>query len=271
MSADRPPATLAGILRSGDMGLASQPGTLPAAIGQDDDGQGVVADLAGASVVLVAGPDGSGKSTAVNAVVCSLLMSRTPSEVNLLLFDPTGVELTQYRGVPHLAQPPITEAAGALHALRWLDGARTERLETFRRASVRDLAAYNQGDLGRRLPHLVFVGDEFETVLQQGNEAADAVTSVTRDAEAVGIHLVVSMPTEVASDLIRLTPHDWRHVIVFGRVTDDVLARPPSDERARIPPHSLLYQSPRSREAVRLQGVQVSGSELQEVVGRWRA
>jgi DNA segregation ATPase FtsK/SpoIIIE, S-DNA-T family len=268
MTADQPPATLAAILRSGDMGLASQPGTLPAAIGQDDDGQGVVANLASASVVLVAGPDGSGKSSAVNAIVCSLLMSRTPSELNLLLFDPTGVELTQYRGIRHLAQPPITDAAEALRTLQRLERARRERLEMFRAAGVRDLAAYHERASRPRLPHLVFVGDEFETVLQQGSEAAELVVSVTRDAEAVGIHFVVSMPTEVASDLIRLIPHEWRHVIVFGRVTDDVLVRPPSDEPSRIPAHSLLYQAPRSREAVRLQGVQVSSSELQEILRR---
>lgn len=268
MDADQTRVTLADLLRSGDRGLASQLGTLPAAIGHNDEAQGILADLTKTSIVLVAGPDGSGKSTAVNAIVCSLLMSRSPSDLNLLLFDPTGVELTQYRGVPHLAQAPITDPEEALRALRWLEGARMERLELFRRAGVRDLAAYNERAEGR-LPHMVFVGDEFETVLQQSREAAGVLASVTRNAQAVGIHLVVSMPTDVASDLIRLVPHDWRHVIVFGRVNDDLLVRQPSDESGRIPAHSLLYQSPGSRRALRLHGAAVSNSEVQDVVRRW--
>lgn len=269
MSEHQSSESLAAVLRSGDHGLASQTEALPAAIGMDDDGHGVIADLSDAPIAIVAGPDGSGKSTALNAIVCSLLMSRSPSELNLLLFDPTGVELTQYRGIRHLVEAPIADQQGALRALRWLEQARIQRLETFRQARARNLAEYN-ARAGRPMQHLVLVGDEFETVLQQSGEAAETVTRVTRDAESVGIHLLVSMPTEVASDLVRVVRHDRRHVIVFGRVSDEALARAPSDERARIPAHSLLYQAPGSGRALRLRGLEVSDSDLQAVVQRWR-
>lgn len=259
--------SLAVLLRAN--GPASETDSLPAAIGLDDDGRGVIADLSHAPIAIVAGPDGSGKSTALNAIVCSLLLSRSPSELNLLLFDPTGVELIQYRGIRHLVEAPISDQQGALRALRWLEQARIQRLETFRQARVRNLAEYNAG-AAHPMPHLAFVGDEFETVLQQNGEAAETVTRVTRDAGSVGVHLLASMPTEVASDLVRVVPHDRRHVIVFGRVSDDVLARPPLDERARIPAHSLLYQAPGSGRALRLRGLQVSDSDLQAVVQRWR-
>lgn len=267
---DRPPSvSLATVLDSGDYELASRLGALPAAIGLDVDGQGVVADLSNASIIVVAGPDGSGKSTALNAILCSLLMGRSPQELNLVLFDPTGVELTQYRGIRHLTEAPITDSDGALRALRWLEQTRMQRLESFRQVGVRSLDEYNAG-VERQMPHLLFVGDEFETVLQHNREVAETVASVTRDADSVGIHLLVSMPTDVASELIRVVPHDWRHVLVFGRVSDEALALPPPGEPARIPAYSLLYQSPGSRTAVRLTGLDVPDSDLQDVVRRWR-
>ena len=50
--------------------------------------------------LLIAGATGSGKSTVVNGIMHAALF-RAPSELQLVLIDPKGTELIEYRGLPH--------------------------------------------------------------------------------------------------------------------------------------------------------------------------
>lgn len=50
--------------------------------------------------LLIAGATGSGKSTVVNGIMHTALF-RAPSELQLVLIDPKGTELIEYRDLPH--------------------------------------------------------------------------------------------------------------------------------------------------------------------------
>ena len=84
------------------------------ALGQDVAGQPFSADLAEMPHVLIAGATGSGKSVCVNAIICSLLMRATPTEVKLILIDPKRVEMAQYKGIPHLLTEVIVDSDKAV-------------------------------------------------------------------------------------------------------------------------------------------------------------
>ncbi len=92
------------ILQSIPEGIA-----LPMALGKDITGRPVVGDLAKMPHLLVAGATGAGKSVCLNCVIASLLVSKTPDEVEMLMIDPKRVELTMYNGIPHLKNEVITD------------------------------------------------------------------------------------------------------------------------------------------------------------------
>ncbi|MFQ5495543.1 MAG: DNA translocase FtsK 4TM domain-containing protein, partial [Phycisphaerae bacterium] len=92
---------------------------LPLFLGKDAGGSPLVSDLAQMPHMLIAGTTGSGKSVCLNAVILSVLMTQRPDKVKLILIDPKMVELSQYKDVPHLMCPIVTDMIRAQKILDW--------------------------------------------------------------------------------------------------------------------------------------------------------
>ena len=117
---------------------------LAIALGKDIIGEPVVADLARAPHLLVAGTTGSGKSVGLNAMILSLLYRVTPDEVRFVMIDPKMLELSIYDGIPHLLAPVVTDMKLAANALNWCVWEMERRYRLMSCFHVRNLAGYNQ-------------------------------------------------------------------------------------------------------------------------------
>jgi S-DNA-T family DNA segregation ATPase FtsK/SpoIIIE len=113
-------------------------------LGKDISGSAVAVDLAKMPHLLVAGTTGSGKSVAVNGMICSVLFNANPEEVRMIMIDPKMVELSIYEGIPHLLLPVVTDPKKANLALRWAVDEMERRYELVSKAGVRDILAYNK-------------------------------------------------------------------------------------------------------------------------------
>ncbi|HAJ00101.1 MAG TPA: DNA translocase FtsK, partial [Dehalococcoidia bacterium] len=106
------------VMESPDFRKISGKGGLPVALGQDTGGTSVVTDLAGLPHLLIAGATGSGKSVCLNSVVASLILTKPPDQLRMVMVDPKRVELTPFNGIPHLAIPVIVDVDEVKSALR---------------------------------------------------------------------------------------------------------------------------------------------------------
>src|SRR6185295_2288695 len=127
-----------------DEGVQKAKSRLTLGLGKDIAGAPVAVDLAKMPHLLVAGTTGSGKSVAVNGMICSLLFNATPDEVRLLMIDPKMVELSIYEGIPHLLLPVVTDPKKANLALRWAVDEMERRYDLISKSGVRDIASYNK-------------------------------------------------------------------------------------------------------------------------------
>ena len=93
--------------------------------------------------LLIAGRTGTGKSVCLNAMILSILMTKRPDEVKLLLIDPKMVELSQFKRIPHLMHPVVTDMKKAESLLSWACDKMDERYAFLARAGVRNIQAYN--------------------------------------------------------------------------------------------------------------------------------
>ena len=185
---------------------------LPIVLGRNIPGEAQIIDLVRTPHLLIAGATGSGKSVCVNAIICSLLFRRSPSELRLLLIDPKIVELKLYNDIPHLLTPVITDPKRALKALQHCIHEMERRYVLLDSMGVRDILAYNRRIRERAiaataLPYLVVVIDEFADLMAVvGKELESTLARLAAMSRAVGIHLVLATQrpsTDVITGLIK--------------------------------------------------------------------
>ena len=117
---------------------------IPLFLGKDSEGRPLVYDLAEMPHLLIAGATGTGKSVCMNAIILSMLMTRRPDEVKMIMIDPKMVELSEFRQVPHLMHPVVNDMKKAEAILAWAVDKMEERYDLLSRARVRNIAAYNE-------------------------------------------------------------------------------------------------------------------------------
>jgi S-DNA-T family DNA segregation ATPase FtsK/SpoIIIE len=66
---------------------------IPIYLGKDVAGNAMAVDLTSLPHLLIAGRTGTGKSVCLNSIIVSMIMSRGPDEVRMLMIDPKMVEL----------------------------------------------------------------------------------------------------------------------------------------------------------------------------------
>jgi S-DNA-T family DNA segregation ATPase FtsK/SpoIIIE len=97
----------------------SQKCRIPLFLGKEVKGVPMVFDMADMPHLLIAGRTGTGKSVCLNSMILSILMTRRPDEVKLIMIDPKVVELSQFKKVPHLMHPVVTDMKKAESILSW--------------------------------------------------------------------------------------------------------------------------------------------------------
>ena len=198
---------------------------IPLFLGRDVKGSPLAFDLADMPHLLIAGRTGTGKSVCLNAMILSILMTRSPDEVKLILIDPKIVELSQFKKIPHLMNPVVTDMKKAEALLAWACDKMDERYGYLARAGVRNIAGFNQlsqDELYHRfapeddeewervpkfMPYIVIIIDEMgDLVAQVGKEVETQIVRLAQKARAAGIHLILATqkPTvDVITGLIK--------------------------------------------------------------------
>ena len=105
---------------------------IPIFLGKDVSGHPLTVDLAKLPHLLIAGRTGTGKSVCLNTLILSMLMSRSPDDVRMLMIDPKMVELSPYMRIPHLMHPVITDMKKAEAVLAWAVEKMEERYDPAR-------------------------------------------------------------------------------------------------------------------------------------------
>lgn len=259
---------------------------IPLFLGKDVKGSPLAFDLAEMPHLLIAGRTGTGKSVCLNAMITSILMTRRPDECKLILIDPKMVELSQYKQVPHLMHPVVTDMKKAESLLAWACEKMDERYTYLARAGVRSLHSYNQlgpDEIYARLqpedeeeaqriptfmPHIVIVVDEMSDMMMTAAKEVEAhIVRLAQKARAVGMHLIVATQKPTVDVITGLIKGNLPARIAF-QVSSRGDSRVVLDEMGAdklLGNGDMLFLIPGTSHLVRAQGTYVSDLEVERI------
>jgi S-DNA-T family DNA segregation ATPase FtsK/SpoIIIE len=263
-------------------------GALNLALGKDIEGECVVADLATMPHMLVAGATGAGKTVCVKTLLASLLINKTPDELQLMLIDPKMVELSIFDDIPHLITPVVTDAKKAAASINWLIVEMEERYRLFAHLRVRNIEVYNESvDNGeiemvgeeddetesvesiRKLPYIVCIIDELADLMMLARaEVEDGIARLAQLARAVGIHLIIATQrpsVDVLTGVIKANFPTRVSFQVSSRVDSRCILDEIGAERL-IGMGDMLYLPAGQGKPTRIQGAFVSDDEMNRLV-----
>ncbi len=172
-------------------------------LGKDIVGNPVVTELDKMPHLLIAGATGTGKSVALNSMICSLLYKSNPDEVKLIMVDPKRIELSTYDGIPHLITPVVINVKKATNALFWAVREMERRYELLSEKKARNIKQYNnkiekekkpaEGETLEKLPFIIIIIDELaDLMIVASRDVEVALTRLAQMARAAGIHLILA-------------------------------------------------------------------------------
>ncbi|MGL4512615.1 MAG: DNA translocase FtsK [Lacipirellulaceae bacterium] len=260
---------------------------IPIYLGKDVGGNPMVVDLAALPHLLIAGRTGTGKSVCLNSIIVSILMSRGPDEVRMLMIDPKMVELSGYRKLPHLMHPVVTDMKKAEAILGWAVDKMEERYALLARAGVRHISVYNQlseaelrerlependaewGLVPKQLPFIVIVADEIaDLMMTAGKDVEQHIIRLAQKSRAVGIHLILATQKPTVDVITGLIKSNLPARIAF-QVASRTDSRVVLDEMGAdklLGNGDMLFLSPGTSQLLRGQGTYVSDDEITRVV-----
>jgi S-DNA-T family DNA segregation ATPase FtsK/SpoIIIE len=257
------------------------PDKIVMALGKDISGEPFAMDLAKAPHLMIAGQTGSGKSVCINALMASMLLSKTPDELRMILVDPKAVELKMYENIPHLLAPVITKPEVAIQALQWLCYEMDRRTEVLAKAKVRNLNGFNEKfdagelpddvpeeDRSHRMAFIVVIIDEMaDLMMVAGKEIEKNVSRLAAKARAVGIHLVLATQRPSVKVITGNIKANLPTRISF-KVASQVDARTVMDHAGAeklLGRGDMLYKAVNAPDPIRLHGAFLSDEEAEKL------
>ncbi len=260
---------------------------IPLFLGKSSSGEVLVTDLAAMPHLLIAGTTGSGKSVCINTIVASILLTKRPDEVKLILIDPKMVEMAAFESIPHLMCPTVTDTKRAEQILEWATVKMDERYELLAEAKVRNIASYNklgpeeiiarfdpttaeeEAKIPKMMPHLVIIIDELaDLMMTAGKEIEAYIVRLAQKSRAVGIHLVVATQRPQATVVTGLIKSNMPSRIAF-RVASRMDSRIILDQNGGetlLGQGDMLFMRPGTSDLIRAQGAFVDDREVKNVV-----
>ncbi|MDO4584872.1 MAG: DNA translocase FtsK 4TM domain-containing protein [Planctomycetia bacterium] len=257
---------------------------IPIFLGKDVAGKSLMTDLTELPHLLIAGRTGTGKSVCLNSIITSILMTRSPREVRMLMIDPKMVELSQYKTIPHLMHPVVTDMKKAEAILAWAVEKMEDRYQWLARAGVRHVNTYNKLSTEERhrrihplagetvpenMPYIVIVADEMADLMMTApKEVESHIIRLAQKSRAVGIHLILATQKPIVSVITSLIKSNLPARIAF-QVSSKTDSRVVLDENGadRLLGHGdMLFLLPGTSTLVRAQGTFLSDDEINRVV-----
>ena len=245
---------------------------LTVALGENIAGEPQFADLAKMPHLLIAGTTGSGKSVCLNSMIMSILFNAAPSEVQFVMIDPKGVELSVYNGIPHMPTPVVKNPHKAAGALAWAVKEMMNRYALLEQYKVRDIKSYNKlakndPEMIKMTQYVIIIDELADLMMVSPHEVEDSICRLAQMARAAGMHLVIATQSpraDVITGLIKANIPSRIALSVSNGLDSRIILDQNGAEKL-LGNGDMLFNPVGANKPMRIQGCFVSDEEIDKV------
>lgn len=173
---------------------------LPIPLGIDPKGIKTIIDLVDCPHILIGGSTNSGKSVFQSAIICSLVTTLEPDELNLYLIDTKKLDLPLFKDLPH-----VLDVGDTIEKARFifedLLNLTRKRYDLYQTEKVRNTAEYRR-KTNNRIPYRVLIIDELADLLSLDKDYCDVfddckpikkiLQELSQISRAAGTHIIAA-------------------------------------------------------------------------------
>ena len=232
---------------------------IPICLGRTNNGEILIKDFADIHNLLISGATCSGKSVFLNSVINTILLTKTPKEVQLLLIDFKQAEFHFYKDIPHLKYPVIYDVEEAVYALGRIFNERDNNKEESYPDIVivlEDYADFIQlerihSNLFQDLRHWIM------HILLYGNTLG--IYTVLSSSKISDNNLLVRIRESIPNRLVGYLPTSEDSIIMLGQEGAEKL----------LGSGDMIYRNIKSGETERVQTPYISTNETEKIIKKF--
>jgi hypothetical protein len=191
-------------------------------LGLDTYGEIFYLSLTNAPHLLIAGTTGSGKSSVIQTIICSLLSKYAPINLRLGLIDPKKSEFFYFDYLPHLISPVAYTIESAESIIDKALEIMNERYSLFNKKMIKNIQEYHT-KYGA-LEYLVIIIDEYADLIMQSKTIEKKIIRLLQMSRAAGIHVILATQRP-SFDIINSSVKSNLPVRIACRVTNSINSR----------------------------------------------
>ena len=204
----------------------------------------------------------------------SILYNAAPSEVQFVMIDPKGVELSVYNGIPHMPTPVVKNPHKAAGALAWAVKEMMNRYALLEQYKVRDIKSYNKlakddPEMISMTQYVIIIDELADLMMVSPGEVEDSICRLAQMARAAGMHLVIATQSpraDVITGLIKANIPSRIALSVSNGLDSRIILDQNGAEKL-LGNGDMLFNPIGANKPMRIQGCFVSDEEIEKVTG----
>lgn len=167
-----------------------------------DKSKMIIESISSMPNLLIGGTVMSGKSAYINTIIGSILLTKKPSEVRLMIYDSKRIEYSCCNGLPHLLCPVITDSKRLELSLKKIVSEIEHRYDVFEECLVKNIDSYNEkieeenknrngNDIIPSMPYIIVIVDDYNS-LNSIDEINDCIENITGNGWSAGVYMIIA-------------------------------------------------------------------------------
>lgn len=217
--------------------------------------------------LLIGGTVMSEKTSFINTIITSILLTKTPKEVRFVIFDSKRVDYAQYNTIPHLIAPVINNASKLSIYLNRISTEIESRIKLLIETNNKSIALYNQGvDEDKKLPNIIVIIDDF-TTLNQSEDINESIEFITSNGWNVGVFVILAANHPSAKVVPTVSKSNFPARLSF-RVASSTASQIIIDESGaeKLTGYDVLYKSRMNDKTLKLKIPYVTDEDIKSVI-----